>query len=159
MDSCGSKGISTLMSRGRKETPIAIRFWKFVQKTPTCWIWTAVRNQQGYGRVYVHQTRRVESAHRVSWWLAGHEIPSGMWVLHRCDNPPCVNPDHLWLGTRLDNMRDMTRKRRHPLNEQNKARTHCRVGHIFTVANTYMDRGRRRCRACGAARMRRSRAS
>lgn len=73
-----------------------------------CWIWTGPTNNHGYGRFGGSRY-----AHRVSYQLAHGPIPPGMVVLHRCDNPPCVNPDHLSLGTQRDNVRDMVTKGRH----------------------------------------------
>lgn len=86
------------------------RFWRYVQKTSTCWIWTGGRNKQNYGRIGV--SGRMVPAHRVSWELHNGAIPNGLFVCHTCDNPPCVNPTHLWLGTTTDNARDMAAKGR-----------------------------------------------
>ena len=80
-----------------------------------CWPWRGDRNAKGYGRVGVRRspgkwsTRR---AHRVMWRLAHGAIPDGLRVLHHCDNPCCVNPNHLFLGSPKDNTQDMLRKRR-----------------------------------------------
>jgi len=90
------------------------RFWSHVQKSDGCWTWTAARNRDGYGTVAFRDGgQRVHMmAHRYSWKLANGEIPKGLLVLHECDNPACVRPDHLFLGTDLDNMRDMSAKGR-----------------------------------------------
>lgn len=85
------------------------RFWAKVEKGD-CWEWRASREAFGYG-VFTVDGRR-ELAHRVAWRLIMGDIPDGMCVLHRCDNPPCVNPAHLFLGNRRDNQRDMARKGR-----------------------------------------------
>lgn len=99
---------------------IARRFWAKVQKTSTCWLWTAFRNAQGYGRLYAGG--RTRPATHVALWLAtGKWPPQGMLACHRCDNPSCVNPDHLFLGTARDNARDCLEKGRdvNPWGERN----------------------------------------
>jgi hypothetical protein len=93
-----------------RRAPVDRRFWSKVQKGPDCWTWAGSRSAKGYGRLNVGGA--VCQAHRVSWELHRGAIPSDLFVLHRCDNPPCVNPDHLFLGTALDNSRDMVSKGR-----------------------------------------------
>lgn len=89
----------------------AERFWSKVRKTGTCWRWIGAQvKEDGYGAFRFNGRNVV--AHRVSWILHFGEIPRGLWVLHRCDTPCCIRPDHLFLGTRSDNMRDMARKGR-----------------------------------------------
>jgi len=103
----------------------AEKFWASVdRRSPDgCWEWAHARSPLGYGKAHIgrgHVTP-VVLAHRVAWALANGEIPDGLLVLHRCDNPPCCNPAHLFLGTHEDNMRDMRSKGRsnvgvrHPL--------------------------------------------
>lgn len=87
----------------------AARFWGRVEKTDGCWLWRAGTNR-GYGIAWVGG--RIKKAHRVSWEEVNGPIPPGMFVCHRCDNPPCVRPSHLFLGTNADNMRDMSEKGR-----------------------------------------------
>jgi hypothetical protein len=86
------------------------KFWARVEKTDTCWIWRGPTNVHGYGRVGIHL--RKQYAHRVAWTLTNGEVPAGLCLLHRCDNPPCVNPAHLFLGTRSDNAKDKVSKGR-----------------------------------------------
>ena len=86
------------------------RFWAKVDQTGDCWLWTGLRHSNGYGVGWANGGRMY--AHRVSWLVANGPIPAGLHVLHHCDNPPCVRPDHLFLGTATDNMRDMARKGR-----------------------------------------------
>lgn len=96
--------------------PVENRFWDKVKKTDTCWLWTrATRN--GYGVIGrqispTSNVRRMYYAHRLAWELLRGPIPEGMFVCHHCDVRPCVNPDHLFLGTSQDNVRDMVRKGR-----------------------------------------------
>lgn len=86
------------------------RFWRHVECSAGCWLWTGQRNVKGYGRIENAGRRR--RAHRVSWELHNGPIPDGLLVCHRCDNPSCVRPDHLFLGTQVDNMRDCASKGR-----------------------------------------------
>lgn len=91
------------------------RFWPRVQKTDGCWLWTGPKNQFGYGHMNSGRYHgNVRSSHRVSWLIHFGPIPPGLFVLHRCDNPPCVRPDHLFLGTQSDNLADMRAKGRWP---------------------------------------------
>jgi len=85
-------------------------FWSRVEKTDGCWIWTGSRHRQGYGLLTLGQ--RPAKAHRISYFLANGYIDLSEKVLHKCDNPPCVNPAHLWLGTQADNVADMVAKGR-----------------------------------------------
>lgn len=89
------------------------RFWSKVERSTDngdCWEWRACRNRKGYGLFWESGVNR--GAHRVAWEIASGPIPTGLHVLHRCDNPSCVNPSHLFLGTNLDNVRDRGAKGR-----------------------------------------------
>lgn len=86
---------------------------KFVV-TPSCWLWTGKLHLRGYGRF---RGPSGDMAHRFSYHCYVGEIPAGMQVCHRCDNPRCVNPDHLFLGTNQDNVTDKVVKGRHPVGE------------------------------------------
>lgn len=97
---------------GREAVTLADRFTDKMIPEPMsgCWLWTAATDGRGYGVIGIG--RRVFKAHRISWLLHRGPVPDGMDVLHRCDTPPCVNPDHLWLGTAKDNAADMVAKGR-----------------------------------------------
>ena len=101
----------------RHGTPFPVRFWAKVDRSggrEACWPWIAGRNKggKGYGVCGYDSPTGDRMAHRVAWFLANGPIPDGMSVLHRCDNPPCCNPAHLFLGTYLDNARDRQAKGR-----------------------------------------------
>lgn len=101
--------------KGPLPKPINERFWAKVKKCgpDDCWPWLASRNKDGYGRIGIggHYGTML-LAHRVSWELNIGAIPDGLHVLHRCDNPKCVNPKHLFLGSQTDNMADKAEKGR-----------------------------------------------
>jgi hypothetical protein len=80
------------------------RFWSKVRKSDSCWGWVGPRTVYGYGAFWRDGQNR--HAHRVSFELANGSVPEGLFVLHHCDNRSCVRPDHLYVGTHLDNMRD-----------------------------------------------------
>lgn len=121
-------------------------FWSFVDKTMDCWEWTGARHPHGYGWApFKRDGERL--AHRVSYLISKGPIPEGMHILHSCDNPPCVNPDHLRAGTRRENALDMHERGRH--STWKKRRTHCQEGHLLDESNTYIHPdGERRCRTC-----------
>lgn len=90
-----------------------------VSKDSECWEWTAAKMGNGYGFIKIPHTRDHISAHRLSYSIHKEAIPAGMMVCHTCDNPGCVNPSHLFLGTAKDNLQDMKRKGRHLFGERN----------------------------------------
>jgi hypothetical protein len=127
-----------------------------VKRSPAgCLEWVGYRDPQGYGRI--HFQRRPELVHRLAWGLA-HGPAGDLCVLHHCDNPPCCDVEHLFLGTRTDNLADMRAKRRGYSPPEgtlcvtalrNKAKTTCCNGHAFTASNTIpRANGSRGCREC-----------
>lgn len=102
------------MSRPAKSLDeFRIHFNSLVDFDGKCWCWKGQTDRKGYGRIWRDGKRR--QAHRVSYELIFGPIPDGMQVCHKCDNPPCVRPSHLFLGTQSDNMKDCTNKGRNVL--------------------------------------------
>jgi hypothetical protein len=100
---------------------LADRFWSKVDKTSSCWLWRGCKTGAGYGQIRITTAGQSKAiyAHRISWELTNGPIPEGLDVLHKCDNPPCVRPDHLFIGTQSDNENDSVSKGRwnHPKGE------------------------------------------
>ena len=113
-----AKAIPTLTAKDKA------RFWSKVERSGSCWLWTAGKDKGGYGTFDLNGMS--VKAHRVSYTLANGEIPTGMCVLHKCDTPACVSPDCLFLGTHQDNMDDMMAKGRNnqPRGNENGSRIH-----------------------------------
>lgn len=98
------------------KNPLHVRFWQYVSvgSEDECWEWAAgSRNKSGYGSIWDNDKKSSIATHRLSYEIHKGEIPAGLVVMHTCDNPKCVNPKHLVLGTYKDNTQDMLKKGRH----------------------------------------------
>ena len=108
----------------KNPTPIAIRFQQRISPPNEngCILWKGQINESGYGELEGDNGLKHAKAHRVSWILNRGPIPDNLWVLHKCDVPACVNPDHLFLGTQKYNMQDMVNKGRSAFGERHSQR-------------------------------------
>jgi hypothetical protein len=120
-----------------------------------CWLWTA-GTSSGYGAFSLGH-RKMVSATRWIWTHTNGPIPAKHSLCHHCDNPPCVNPAHLFVGTTRENFHDMMRKDRWA--NPSTLKDHCPRGHPYDEQNTYRHQGKRHCRRCRAARAAATRAS
>ena len=112
-----------------------------------CLVWTGAKTMSGYGMR--KKGGIISYTHRVSCAYANEqEIPKGMFILHSCDNPPCLLPEHLWVGTQEDNMRDMAEKGR--ANGGRPRKEFCKRGHNLAEVSYTRPDGRRKCRPCEA---------
>lgn len=122
------------------------RFWAKVDKKADngCWEWIAGRNSREYGNFKLNG--KTVTASRVVWMLNHGEISSDIFVCHSCDNPPCVNPNHLFISDNQGNVDDMIRKKRH----RNQVKTHCgKCSREYSIENTYhRSSGHRACKYC-----------
>jgi hypothetical protein len=118
------------------------RFLKFVDVDLECWNWTGALSDKGYGRFMLDG--RNSHAHRVAYMLWVGEIPEGLSVCHKCDNPRCVRPQHLFVGSNSDNQQDSVSKGRH----WQVSKTACANGHPYTEDNIYYRKGSKRGRIC-----------
>lgn len=112
--SCHSVHCSRACRHNSERLAVTERFWRHVDKSGTCWLWTGSLSGSGYGQFWPGGRRGdLTGAHRFSWELHNGPIPDGLHVCHHCDVKLCVRPDHLFLGTASDNNQDMTQKGRH----------------------------------------------
>ena len=88
------------------------KFLSQIEISDGCWAWLGATRTGGYGEFWSDSPKRLLASHRISWGLHFGDIPEGLSVLHKCDNPRCVNPEHLFVGTQADNIHDMVRKGR-----------------------------------------------
>jgi hypothetical protein len=158
-----------LGQRGPKPTGNEMRFWRLAAKggPNECWPWSGVRIRGGYGNFRETNPRRMRRAHRFAYEVTHGPIPSGLMVLHTCDNPACVNPRHLKIGTALDNTADMFARHRarppHKLSDRQVVEirrlaatglSYCAIGRLFTVDDGTVGRivkglSRRGVQECG----------
>ena len=124
-------------------------FWANVQKSDGCWEWQGGKTGSGYGAHW--NGSKLVGAHRYSYELKYGPMPKELFACHKCDNPGCVNPDHIFPGTPKENMHDMQAKGRKVTNGYDK-RTHCIRGHELAGANLLPTaNGSRQCRTCSVA--------
>lgn len=111
-----------LQGHNKRKSPLDARFWTYGCRHPLtgCLEWQRRRDSNGYGRIW--SEGHEELAHRVAWKLTNGPIPDGLFVCHKCDNPPCFDPEHLFLGTQTDNVRDAAQKGRLVSGDRHPAR-------------------------------------
>lgn len=130
--------------------PLRERFeTRFLRGSPDeCWEWLGTKLKKGYGQIR-GVGEDVWMAHRLAFFLAYGSLPRLLMVCHRCDNPSCVNPGHLFLGTAKDNVQDMMVKGR--WHGGLKKSTHCKIGHLLSADNLRISGKKRTCRTCRLA--------
>jgi hypothetical protein len=124
------------------------RFWSKVdiRDKNECWPWVGTIGVKGYGRFWLK--RKAIRANRMVWEIShSKKIEDGMFACHSCDNPSCVNPNHIWIGTNQDNQIDRVVKGRHNF----ASRTHCSKGHDYSEHGYRLKNGHRDCRICRRA--------
>lgn len=145
--------IATLFSKGLSEKQLH-NFESRIERTGGCWIWTGLRNFKGYGQIRLSHRRgcsRIYRSHRLAYFLYIGTFDERLLVLHECDTPACVNPEHLKIGTPKDNMIDkVSRGRAKAGRGRGKPKDgYCWFGHLRTDENTFIgSSGRRQCRVC-----------
>ena len=144
-------------TRGGLDTPpvltAAQRLTSGLVRMPNgCLEWTRSKDGHGYGQIRI--AGKTVNTHRFAWAQANGSIPEGMEVCHHCDNPPCCDLEHLFLGTQAENLADMTAKgRRGVRGGARQLLVRCKRGHPYDDANTYTNpSGYRECRECRAQR-------
>lgn len=148
----------------RRSPPLEKFFWSRVdQSSDGCWPWLGRVTGRGYGTIKIGEFGKEILAHRASWMISSHmEIPDGLQICHACDNPICVRPTHLFVGTQSQNIQDAIEKGRFKLGANlpdRSAITHCRQGHAYDEQNTGYSHNsdgstHRYCRACHRERAR-----
>lgn len=142
----------------RKRTPPHIRVLDKTLVGDGCWEYGGSADSRGYGRVFVEITpegkNKLALAHRAVYEAMVGPIPDGMLLCHHCDNPRCVRPDHVFVGSAVDNSRDMCAKGRQGSGPRpHTKRTHCPNGHPYSDDNLYLDKhGWSHCRTCRSMR-------
>lgn len=137
------------MAKSLEET-----FWSKVtrQGTDECWLWIGHTNTKRFPYGKFGFKGKYFLAHRVSWEIHNNKkIPNGLLACHKCDNPRCVNPSHIFIGTYSDNTRDAVVKKRQYIPDNTK--THCKYGHPLIHGNLFYSGNQRRCRSCHQKRL------
>lgn len=119
-------------------------FLSFINKVNGCWEWAGAKTDNGYGAYMRYR------AHRYSFILFNGDITDGLLVLHKCDNPPCVNPSHLFLGTQSDNIKDCVSKGRWIRTFKRPRSTSCKNGHCLLLKENTIGTKRIRCKICNS---------
>lgn len=127
-----------------KKSGVLIKSLCEIDKKTGCWVWSGKRIKGKYGAVKSNGTAHV--AHRLSYEMFVGPIPEGMLVCHHCDNPPCINPDHLFVGSHSDNMKDCFAKGRQ--SRRCIPWDKCKNGHEMTEENVYLSKTGRQCKKC-----------
>jgi hypothetical protein len=134
------KGGKIIMQKNKRA--IEVRLWSKIniKSKSECWEWIAGKDSYGYGQITINSIKIL--SHRLVWKLSFGDIPEGMCVLHKCDNPACCNPSHLFLGTHQDNMKDRDRKnRQYNRCGESNGRAKLTTEQVILIRNTVFARG------------------